>query len=108
MMTGPAIGLSYTHYRAPQHPLCNHLQAVSAACLASRKFNSRIHDVLINSSRLPRMTLHREMRREQNNPNLMGISHQILLSEMSLPGIEVPIEKLLPNTSGKSGEKPFK
>ena len=27
--------------------------------------------------------------------SLKGNSHQILLSEMSLPGVEVPIEKLL-------------
>ena len=32
---------------------------------------------------------------------LKGNSHQILLSEMSLPGVEVLIEKLLPKILGK-------
>ena len=32
-------------------------------------------------------------------------SHQILLSEMSLPGVEVPIEKLLPKILGRLGKE---
>ena len=36
---------------------------------------------------------------------LKGNSHQILLSEMSLPGIEVPIEKLLPKILGRLGKE---
>ena len=40
---------------------------------------------------------------------LKGNSHQILLSEMSLPGVEVLIEKLLPNILGRLGrENPSK
>ena len=35
------------------------------------------------------------------NSLLKGNSHQILLSEMSLPGIEVLIEKLLPKVLGR-------
>ena len=34
-------------------------------------------------------------------PCLKGNSHQILLSEMSLPGVEVLIEKLLPKILGR-------
>ena len=42
-------------------------------------------------------------------PNLKGNSHKILLSEMSLPGDEVLIEKLLPKILGRLGkENPFK
>ena len=37
--------------------------------------------------------------------NLKGNSHQILLSEMSLPGIEVLIEKLLPKILGRLGKE---
>ena len=41
--------------------------------------------------------------------NLKGSSHQILLSEMYLPGIEVCIEKLLPKILGRLGmENPSK
>ena len=36
---------------------------------------------------------------------LKGNSHQILLSEMSLPGVEVPIEKLLPEILGRLGKE---
>ena len=36
---------------------------------------------------------------------LKGNSHQILLSEMSLPEVEVPIEKLLPKILGRSGKE---
>ena len=36
---------------------------------------------------------------------LKGNSHQILLSEMSLPGIEVHIEKLLPKILGRLGRR---
>ena len=36
---------------------------------------------------------------------LKGNSHQILLSEMSLPGVEVLIEKLLPQILGRLGKK---
>ena len=36
---------------------------------------------------------------------LKGNSHQILLSEMSLPGVEVPIEKLLPKLLGRLGKE---
>ena len=36
---------------------------------------------------------------------LKGNSHQILLSEMSLPGIEVHIEKLLPKILGRLGKE---
>ena len=36
---------------------------------------------------------------------LKGNSHQILLSEMSLPGVEVLIEKLLPTIIGRLGKK---
>ena len=36
---------------------------------------------------------------------LLGNSHQILLSEMSLPGIEVLIEKLLPKILGRLGNE---
>ena len=37
--------------------------------------------------------------------SLKGNSHQILLSEMSLPGVEVPIEKLLPKILGRLGKE---
>ena len=36
---------------------------------------------------------------------LKGNSHQVLLSEMSLPGVEVRIEKLLPNILGRLGKE---
>ena len=36
---------------------------------------------------------------------LKGNSHQILLSEMSLPGVEVLIEKLLPKILGRLGKE---
>ena len=36
---------------------------------------------------------------------LKGNSHQILLSEMSLPGVEVQIEKLLPKILGRLGKE---
>ena len=36
---------------------------------------------------------------------IKGNSHQILLSEMSLPGIEVLIEKLLPKILGRLGKE---
>ena len=36
---------------------------------------------------------------------LQGNSHQILLSEMSLPGVEVPSEKLLPKILGRLGRR---
>ena len=40
---------------------------------------------------------------------LKGNSHQNLLSEMSLPGVEVLIEKFLPKILGRLGkEKPSK
>ena len=38
------------------------------------------------------------------SPSLKGNSHQTLLSEMSLPGVEVPIEKLLPKILGRLGK----
>ena len=34
-----------------------------------------------------------------------GNSHQIILSEMSLPGIEVHVEKLLPKILGRLGKE---
>ena len=37
--------------------------------------------------------------------SLEGNSHQILLSEMSLPGVEVLIEKLLPKILGRLGKE---
>ena len=37
--------------------------------------------------------------------SLKGNSHQILLSEMSLPGVEVLIEKLLPKIYGRLGKE---
>ena len=37
--------------------------------------------------------------------NLKGNSHQILLSEMSLPGVEVLIKKLLPKILGRLGKE---
>ena len=39
--------------------------------------------------------------------DLKGNSRQILLSEMSLPGIEVLIEKLLPKILGRLGKENF-
>ena len=36
---------------------------------------------------------------------LKGNSHQILFSEMSLPGVKVPIEKLLPKILGRLGKE---
>ena len=36
---------------------------------------------------------------------LKGNSHQILLSEMSMPGVEVLIEKLLPKILGRLGKE---
>ena len=39
------------------------------------------------------------------NNNLKGNSHQIILSEMGLPGIEVLIEKLLPKILGRLGKE---
>ena len=36
---------------------------------------------------------------------LMGSSHKILLSEMSLPGVEVPVEKLLLKVLGRLGKE---
>ena len=41
----------------------------------------------------------------RNTSRLKGNSHQIILSEMSLPGIEVFIEKLLLNILGRLGKK---
>ena len=42
------------------------------------------------------------------NLDLKGNSHQILLSEMSLPGVEPLIEKLLPKILGGLGKgEPF-
>ena len=40
-----------------------------------------------------------------SHTSLKGNSHQILLSEMSLPGFEVPIEKLLPKILGRLGKE---
>ena len=40
-----------------------------------------------------------------NQSRLKGNSHQILLSEMSLPGVEVLIEKLLPKILGRLGKE---
>ena len=40
-----------------------------------------------------------------NNYGEKGNSRQILLSEMSLPGIEVPIEKLLPKILWRLGKE---
>ena len=40
-----------------------------------------------------------------NVQQLKGNSHQILLSEMSLPGVEVLIEKLLPGILGRLGKE---
>ena len=39
------------------------------------------------------------------NLTLKGNSHQILLSEMSLPGVEALIEKLLPKILGRLGKE---
>ena len=36
---------------------------------------------------------------------LEGNSHQILLSGMSLPGVKVPVEKLLPKILGRLGKE---
>ena len=41
-----------------------------------------------------------------SNVSIKGELSQILLSEMSLPGVEVPIEKLLPKMEIGEGE-PF-
>ena len=37
--------------------------------------------------------------------SLKGNSHQVLLSEMSLPGVEVLIDKLLPKILGRLGKE---
>ena len=42
---------------------------------------------------------------DQSRIKLKGNSHQILLSEMSLPGVEVLIEKLLPKILGRLGKE---
>ena len=42
---------------------------------------------------------------EMSCNTLKGNSHRILLSEMSLPGIEVLIEKLLPKILGRLGKE---
>ena len=42
---------------------------------------------------------------EKNVAPVKGNSHQILLSEISLPGIKVLIEKLLRNILGRLGKE---
>ena len=41
-------------------------------------------------------------------PGLNRSSHQILLFKMNIPGVEVPIENLLPRILGRLGKKPSK
>ena len=41
----------------------------------------------------------------RKDENLQGTSHKILLSDMSQPGIEVLIEKLLLELSGRLGKE---
>ena len=45
------------------------------------------------------------MRHEWSEHDLKGNSHQILLSEMSLSGVEVLIEKLMPKILGRLGKE---
>ena len=56
---------------------------------------------LIQRATLVNMNPHNERKDCIIKKYLKGNSHQILPSEMSLPGVEVPIEKLLPKILGR-------
>ena len=80
----------------------NHCLALGAVDLCKCELNTQEEHASIAAEWL-KMQLVAEKKKKKLA--LKGDSHQILLSEMSLPGVEVPIEKLLPRILGRLGKE---
>ena len=80
--------------------LCAAFVDLCAPSVADRDFHT-LYDQPFRSQRL--------VRSRCRNYSLKGNPHQLVLSEVSQPGIEVSVEKLLPKIFGRLGkEKPAK